>query len=192
MEKFSNAEQGLKGPQIANEGLSKGEEVAPKVPTKASQVPVVAETHPAKQQSVQAAKTPVITQVSNEGLSKVEEGSYKVPAKATHAPAVAETHPAQQQVSVQAAKVADMNQPFADLKLPVFTEMAKLIHMRKQLDDRMMRGLPIKDLPIFQDFNRDIDVLFGSNDMGLAVEIHKKQVALHEAQTIANQKLNQE
>ena len=191
MEKVSNAEQGLEGLRISGDGLSNGEEVASKVPTKATQAPaVVAETNPAKQPvSAQATKTPVITQVSNDGLSKGEEGSYEVPAKATHAPA--ETHPAKQPVSALAVKTP-AKKPKADLKLPMFTEMAKLIQKRKQLDDQMMRGLPIKHLPIFKDINRHIDVLFGSNDMGLAVEIHKKQVALHEAQTVANQKLNKE
>ena len=191
MEKVFNAEQGLEGLHISDEGLSKVEEGSYEVPAKATQAP--AETNPSKQPvSAQATKTPVITQVSNDGLSKVEEGSYEVPAKATQAPpVVAGTHPAKQPVSALAVKTP-AKKPKADLKLPMFTEMAKLIQKRKQLDDQMMRGLPIKHLPIFKDINRHIDVLFGSNDMGLAVEIHKKQVALHEAQTVANQKLNKE
>ena len=125
-------------------------------------------------------------QASAEGVSPIEEGSSvspQVPVKVTKKP-VAETHPVEKPVSAQ----APVKNAVADMKQLVFGEMSLLVQMKQQVKNCMANGLPPNKLPIFQQLKHDIYLLFGNHDMGLAVEIVKQQISVHDA--IANQKLD--
>ena len=130
------------------------------------------------------------SQVSHEGLPKVEEGINMLPPKVTKKP-VAETHPAKQQVSAQVAYegvslnkeespvddkvsaqavISPAKKPYADLKEPIFSQMAHYIQMKQQLDNQMKNGQSLKDLPIFQQINSDIEKLFHTEKINFHVQ----------------------